>query len=214
MDQSNDTVIERVRVREVAGIFRSRDALDATVDALLESGFDRADIAVSSRHAARQKLGIDIPPEEIAEVPVVPRRPFFGPADVTLVVGMGIGILIFAGAALGAFVVVAAGGSSAAAALAALVGGTIVGSVGAWIVRRLRREHVPEIDVPNMVGELVLFVRVRSSERETKAWEILAAHGAEALRVQEIEIDKRLQDVPLSSLRVDPWLGEERLGHL
>jgi hypothetical protein len=32
--------------------------------------------------------------------------------------------------------------------------------------------------------------------------------------VQEIEIDKRLQDVPLSSLRVDPWLGEECLGHL
>jgi hypothetical protein len=65
MDQSNDTVIERVRVREVAGIFRSRDALDATVDALLESGFDRADIAVSSRYAAREKLGIDIPAEVI-----------------------------------------------------------------------------------------------------------------------------------------------------
>ncbi len=101
MDQSNDTVIERVRVREVAGIFRSRDALDATVDALLESGFDRADIAVSSRYAAREKLGIDIPAEVIPEVSVVPRRPFFGPEDVTLVTGMGIGILIFAGAALG-----------------------------------------------------------------------------------------------------------------
>ena len=214
MDQSNDTIIARVRVREVAGIFRSRDALDATVDALLESGFDRADIALSSRHAARQKLGIDIPAEEIPEVPAVPRRPFFGPEDVTLVTGMGIGILIFAGAALGAFAVVASEGSSAAAALAALVGGTIVGSVGAWIVRRLRREHVPEIDVPNTVGELVLFVRVRSTERETDAREILAAHGAEAVRVHEIEIDKRLQDVPLSSLRVDPWLGEERLGHL
>ena len=147
MDQSNDTIIARVRVREVAGIFRSRDALDATVDALLESGFDRADIALSSRHAARQKLGIDIPAEEIPEVPAVPRRPFFGPEDVTLLIGMGIGILMFAGAALGAFAVVASGGSSAAAALAALVGGTIVGSVGAWIVRRLRREHVPEIDV-------------------------------------------------------------------
>lgn len=214
MDQSNDTIIARVRVREVAGIFRSRDALDATVDALLESGFDRADIALSSRHAARQKLGIDIPAEEIPEVPAVPRRPFFGPEDVTLLIGMGIGILMFAGAALGAFAVVASGGSSAAAALAALVGGTIVGSVGAWIVRRLRREHVPEIDVPNTIGELVLFVRARSTERETDAREILAAHGAEAVRVHEIEIDKRLQDVPLSSLRVDPWLGEERLGHL
>jgi hypothetical protein len=211
MDQSNDTVIERVRVREVAGIFRSRDALDATVDALLESGFDRADIAVSSRYAAREKLGIDVPAEVIPEVPVVPRRPFFGPEDVTLVTGMGIGILIFAGAALGAFAVVASGGSSAAAAL---VGGSIVGSVGAWIARRLRREHIPEVDVPNIAGELVLFVRVRSTERESKAREILAAYGAEAVRVQEIEIDKRLQDIPLSSLRVDPWLGQERLGHL
>ena len=210
MDQSNDTVIERVRVCEVAGIFRSRDALDATVDALLESGFDRADIAVSSRHAARERLGIDIPAEVIPEVPVVPRRPFFGPEDVTLVTGMGIGILIFAGAALGAFAVAASGGSSAAAALAALVGGSIVG----WIARRLRREHIPEVDVPNIAGELVLFVRVRSTERESKAREILAAYGAEAVRVQEIEIDKRLQDIPLSSLRVDPWLGEERLGHL
>ncbi len=214
MDQSNDTVIERVRVREVAGIFRSRDALDTTVDALLESGFDRADIAVSSRYAAREKLGIDIPAEVIPEVPVVPRRPFFGPEDVTLVTGMGIGILIFAGAALGAFAVVASGGSSAAAALAALVGGSIVGSVGAWIARRQRREHIPEVDVPNIAGELVLFVRVRSTERESKARQIFAAHGAEAVRVQEIEIDKRLQDIPLSSLRVDPWLGQERLGHL
>jgi outer membrane lipoprotein SlyB len=127
---------------------------------------------------------------------------------------MEIGILIFAGAALGAFAVVASGGSSAAAALAALVGGSIVGSVGAWIARRLRREHIPEVDVSKIAGELVLFVRVRSTERESKAREILAAHGAEAVRVQEIEIDKRLQDIPLSSLRVDPWLGQERLGHL
>jgi hypothetical protein len=214
MNRSSDTVIERVRIREVAGIFRSRDALDAAVDALLESGFDRVDIALSSRHAVREKLGIDVPAEEIPEIPGAPRRPFLGPEDVTLVAGMGVGILMFIGAALGAFAVTASGGSSAAAALAALVGGTVVGSIGACIVRGLRRQHAPEIDIPNIVGELVLFVRVRSTEREAKAQEILAAHGAEAVRVHEIAIDKRLQDIPLSSLRVDPWLGEERLGRL
>jgi hypothetical protein len=213
MNRSNDAVIERVRIREVAGIFREREALDATVDALLESGFDRSDIAVSSRHAVRETLGLDIPAEEIPEVPGVPRKPFFGPEDVILVAGMGIGILIFVGAALGAFAVTASGGSSAAAALAALVGGTVVGGIGAWIVRRLRRDRAREIDTPNTAGELVLFVRVRSAEREAKARTILAAHGAEAVRVHEIEVDKRLQDIPLSSLRVDPWLGEERLGH-
>jgi hypothetical protein len=212
MDRSSDTTIERVRVREVAGIFRSRDALDATVDALLESGFDRGDIAVSSRQAARNTLGFDVPAEEIPEIPNVPRRAFFGPEDVTLVAGMAVGILMFAGAALGIFAVTVSGGSSVAAVLAALVGASLVGSIGAWIVRRLRRERAPEIDSPDIVGELVLFVRVRSAARESKALDILREHGARAVRVHDIEIDKRLQDIPLSSLRVDPWLGDERLG--
>jgi outer membrane lipoprotein SlyB len=139
---------------------------------------------------------------------------FFGAEDVTLIAGMGIGILMFVGAALAAAAVVASRGSSVAAALAALAGGAIVGGIGAWIVRRLRREHAPEIDIPNIVGEFVLFVRVRTSEREAKAQQILAAHGAEAVRVHEIDLDKRLEDIPLSSLRVDPWLGEEALGRL
>ena len=214
MDRSSDTVIERAKIREVTGIFRSRDALDATAAELLESGFDRAELAVTSRQAVRQQLGIDVPAEELPEIPAIPRRPFFGPEDVTLVAGMGIGILMFAGAALGAFAVTVSSGSSAGAALAALVGGTVVGSIGTWIVRRLRRERAPEIDVPDRVGELVLFVRVKSPDREAKAQEILTAHGAEAVRVHEIEIDKRLQDIPLSALRLDPWLGEEPLGRL
>src|SRR5882762_6015524 len=170
------------RFRRRAWINRTIPSSSASGSAKSPEFSARADIAVSSRHAAREKLGIDIPAEVIPEVPVVPRRPFFGPEDVTLVTGMGIGILIFAGAALGAFAVVASGGSSAAAALAALVGGSIVGSVGAWIARRQRREHIPEVDVPNIAGELVLFVRVRSTERESKARQIFAAHGAEAVR--------------------------------
>jgi hypothetical protein len=30
--------------------------------------------------------------------------------------------------------------------------------------------------------------------------------------VHEIEIDKRFEDIPLSSLVLDPWLGSEPLG--
>lgn len=57
-------------------------------------------------------------------------------------------------------------------------------------------------------------VRVRNPEREAEAIEILNRHQAEAIRVHEIEIDKRLEDLPLSSLRPDPWLGEERLAQV
>ena len=62
------------------------------------------------------------------------------------------------------------------------------------------------------LGGLVLWVRVRSPEREEKAQQILREHGAEAVRVHEIEIDKRFEDIPLSSLVLDPWLGSEPLG--
>jgi hypothetical protein len=34
-------VLERVKVREVASVLRSRDVLDTAVSALLSSGFDR-----------------------------------------------------------------------------------------------------------------------------------------------------------------------------
>jgi hypothetical protein len=39
-------VLERVSIREVAGVFRSRDVLDTAVDGLLRSGFDRADMDI------------------------------------------------------------------------------------------------------------------------------------------------------------------------
>jgi hypothetical protein len=54
----------------------------------------------------------------------------------------------------------------------------------------------------------VLVVQVRCAGEEDKPKRILRACGAEAIRVHEIEIKKRRDDVPLSSLHVDPWLGE------
>jgi hypothetical protein len=58
MNGSRDTVLDRVRVHEVAGVFRSRDALDAAVGALLLAGFDRADIdLMAGFDTVREKPG-------------------------------------------------------------------------------------------------------------------------------------------------------------
>ncbi len=61
---------------------------------------------------------------------------------------------------------------------------------------------------------IVLWVRVRTPEREEMAQKILSEHGDRAIRVHKIEIDKTVEDIPLSKLRPDPWLGNERLGDL
>jgi outer membrane lipoprotein SlyB len=212
MSSSGDTAIERVTVREIAGVFRSRDRFDRAVAALLLSGFDRADLNVTTPAAARERLGFGVPAVELPVVPGIPRRPVVAREDVVITAAMSIGILMFAGAAIGAYAVVVAGGGFALALLAAVLGAAIAGGIGAWIAQRLRHRHVPELDPPSASVGLVLLVRVRSAEREAKAREILLANQAEAVRVHEVEVEKRLADLPLSSLRVDPWLGDERLG--
>ncbi|KAA1052991.1 hypothetical protein [Azospirillum argentinense] len=79
------------------------------------------------------------------------------------------------------------------------------------ISRVLGAERAGELETLMAAGGLVLWVRVRTPEQEEKAQRILREHGADAVRVHEIEIDKRLEDLPLASLRPDPWLSDEPL---
>jgi hypothetical protein len=209
MNGSRDTVLERVRVREVAGVFRSRDALDAAVDALLLAGFDRADIdLMAGLDAVREKLGgVYVPVEELPDVPHVPRRAFIAREDIAVPLAGVAGILTFVGATAAALGVVASGGALALAAAAAAAGGVAGGGLGALIAHSLGRKQAEELEAQMAAGGLVLWVRVRSPDREEKAQQILLSHGAEAVRVHEIDIEKRLEDLPLSSLLNETPLG-------
>ena len=122
------------------------------------------------------------------------------------------GILTYVGATAAALGVVASGGALALAAVAGAAGGVAAGGLGALIARSLGQKKAKELEGYMATGGLVVWVRVRSPDREEKAQQILREKGAEAVRVHEIELEKRLEDIPLSSLRPDPWLGNERLG--
>ena len=76
---TSDAVIERIRVREAAGVFRSRKALEAAAEALRLAGFDRADIDVlADADAVRQKLRAPyVAAEDLADEPRAPRRAFW-----------------------------------------------------------------------------------------------------------------------------------------
>jgi outer membrane lipoprotein SlyB len=216
MSGRSDSTIERIRVRELAGVFRTRETLEEAVDALLRAGFDRADVdLMASADAVVEKLGrLYAPAQELADVQDVPRRAFLAREDVTLPLAGAAGILTYIGATAAAAGVVASGGALAAAAASAAAGGAVAGGIGALIARALGRKRARELEMQLVTGGLVLWVRVRSPDQEQKAQQILRDHGAEAVRVHEIEIEKRLEDTPLSSLVVDPWLDSEPLGHL
>jgi hypothetical protein len=213
---TSDAVIERVRVREAAGVFRSREALEAAAEALRLAGFDRADIDIlADADAVRRKLRAPyIAAEDLADVPHAPRRAFMAREDVALAVSGIAGILIYIGATVAALAILSTGGARAWATVVA-VGIAAAGGIGASVVIRfLERQQAEQLDRNTIADGLILWVRVRSPDREERAQQILREWGGQAIRVHEIEIDKRLEDLPLSNLRPDPWLGGERLGHL
>ncbi len=195
---TSDAVMERVRVREAAGVF------------------DRADIDVlADADAVQQKLRAPyIAAEDLADVPLAPRRAFIAREDVALVVAGIAGILIYIGATLAALAILSTGSAWLWASVVA-VGIAAVGGIGASVVIRfLQRQQAEQLERTAIANGLILWVRVRSPDREERAQQILRERGAQAIRVHEIEVDKRLEDLPLSNLRPDPWLGGERLGHL
>ena len=213
---TSDAVIERIRVREAAGVFRSHKALEAAAEALRLAGFDRADIDVlADADAVRQKLRAPyIAAEDLADEPRAPRRAFMAREDVALAVAGIAGILIYIGATVAALAILSTGGAWVWATVVA-VGIAAAGGIGASVVIRfLERQQAEQFEGNTIADGLILWVRVRSPDREERAQQILREWGGQAIRVHEIEIDKRLEDLPLSNLRPDPWLGGERLVHL
>jgi MFS family permease len=101
------------------------------------------------------------------------------------------------GGFVGAIVNGAAGGSWRAGLVAAFIGMALVGGLAAVIARRVIVRRRPPL-FGN--GEVVLWVRARSPVAEEKAQAILLQQAAQAVRVHEIDLDKRFRDVPLSSL--------------
>jgi hypothetical protein len=216
MSEPSDTVIDRVKVREVTGVFRTRDALDNAVSDLLLDGFDRANIDImASVDTVQKKLGeVYVAVEELPDLSQVPRRAFIAREDSTLITGIVAGLLTYIGATAAALGVVASGGALALAMGAAAAGGAAGGIGGLLFARFLGKKEAENLEDQLARGGLVLWVRVRTPQEEAKAIEILYRHEAKAVRVHEIEIDKRLENIPLNSLRPDPWLGDERLGQI
>ncbi|MGZ3311281.1 MAG: hypothetical protein ACXU8R_22460 [Xanthobacteraceae bacterium] len=212
--KDSDAVLERARVREVTGVFRSRLALDVAAGELLLMGFDRADIdVVAGVDEIYKKLGVPyVAPEELADVPRVPRRPLVVGEDVTVFTILIAGTLgaIAAGATI--YLMSFSDAGSAEIVVAAALVAIVAAGAGFLLAARIfRQDEARGLDALMAERGLILWVRARSPEQEALAQEILLSHRAEAVRVHEIELEKRPEDLPLGTIRPDPWLGSEPL---
>lgn len=212
-----DLVLDRARVREVAGIFHSVDPLETAGEDLLLAGFDRSDVdVIAPPDVVSRKLGaasIAIPAEDLADVPGVPREPFFSDDDVDTMKVVVVSTLGSIAAVFTALVLFLSGQSPVLTATAAVLLGGVVGGV-AYMVLQRRLGRLKYRGIEQLVGArgVIVWVRVHSDAQEMRARDVLLAHGARAVRVHEIEVTKTTDDLPLGNLRPDPWLGAERLG--
>jgi hypothetical protein len=80
MIESSEDILDRMRTREVTGVFHSRKALIDAAEELLVAGIDRADIDVSaSVDELDQRLNYQaIPAADLADMPITPRQSFIG----------------------------------------------------------------------------------------------------------------------------------------
>jgi hypothetical protein len=215
MHASSDDILEQVSSREVTGVFHSRKALIDAADDLLIAGFDRADIDVSaSFDELQRRLNYQsIPPADLSDMPTAARQPLIDQADVMTtdaIVGSLAGCI---GAVAMAYFLIIRGMAPLSVGIVSVLTGLIVGGVAVLVVRRrMERERVRGLEKLAEAHGLLIWVRVQSPEKEAEAQEVLARHGAEAVHVHEIELAKTPEDLPLHSLRVDPWLGDEPLG--
>ena len=213
--ESSSEVLERAKVREVAGLFHSRQALEDAVEDLLTNGFDRADIdQLASLDEVRKRLGFHVvASEELADLTPTPRRPAFTRDDRTIVLALTASVLAGAtGCAVAFWVLISGGDDWSAGILGALIGLGVGAAATLVTSRAFRRDELQGLESLQTHYGIVLWVRVHTAEHEVKAQEILRRNGGRAIRVHEIEVEKRANDLPLSSFRPDPWLGSEPLG--
>jgi len=172
-------------VREAVGVFDDAGTLEAAIDELLRSGFDRSDISLlAGEDAIRQKLGhIYRKVEEVEDDPDIPRAVYVSTAARGNAEGALVGGLAYVGALAAAGAVLTTGGALAAAIGAAAAAGGAGGAIGAVLAGMMEKHHADTVGRQIDRGGLVLWVRLWDKSQRERAVAILAKHSAHDIHV-------------------------------
>lgn len=206
---SDEPAIAVARVREAVGVVDSLEELDELVTQLTTHGVDRTDISLmGSFSAVFHKLKkVYRRPEEVADLPGVPRRALATRDDVTASTALVFGALLTVGSFGAALPVVASGGALATAIAAAVGGGAAAGALARIIRDRIiNPKDAARLEDDLMSGGLVVFVRVDTPDEEAKVLKIMRDVGADNVHAHEIDLGRTREDLPIGALQ--PLLEE------
>ena len=175
----------RSAVREAIGIFQDPQDLEAAIDELLSSGFDRADVSLlAGERAIEAKLGHRYRRVgSLADDPAVPRTAYVSTEALGDAEGALVGGLMYVGATVAAGAVVVSGGAIAAGLAAAVLAGGAGGMVGALLAKWVGHRHGHYLQDQIERGGLLLWVRTWDSGHEERAASILRRHAGDCVHV-------------------------------
>jgi len=209
MAESNpDDGVEGYDAREAVGVFDSAEALEAAVDKLEISGFDRAAISVLASDAVvRDRLGgLYKSVADIEDDPKAPLAAFTSSDSRVEAESAAIGAPLFIGGIAGGLAAIASGGALAIAFAAAVAGGAVGAGIGALFARVISERHVEHVCEQLSQGGLILWVNYRDDAAGARALAILIDGGARDAHLHEITRDWTLKDRPFALGQPDPFL--------
>jgi hypothetical protein len=201
----------RYRSREAVGVLPDAAALEAAVNRLETSGFDRAAISVLGTHeTARDRIGhLYRSVAEIEDDPAAPHGTFVSRAERLEGRAAAIMVPLYVGGMAGAAAVAATGGALAVAIAVSLLGGAAGAGLGGLLAHVVAHRHARRIEEQLAEGGLVLWVSVPREADEKRALALLSEAGARDVHVHEITRTWGPDDRPLAEVNVDPVLERD-----
>ena len=166
---------------EAVALFHDVKSLQAAIDELLTSGFDREDLSVlASEKAIEDKLGHSYgSTRDLEDNPNVPRGTYVAPESIGLAEAACIGTPVYLSACIGSLVVIASGGTLLGGVAIAAIAGGAGGTVGATLACIVGHEHAKHLNEHLNRGGLLLWVRTRDVEAQKAALDVLKRHSGE-----------------------------------
>jgi hypothetical protein len=175
-------------IREAVGVFDDGERLEAAIDELLGSGFDRFELSLlAGQQAVEAELGHAY--EKVGELEDdarVPRTAYVSTEAIGDAEGALIGGLMYVGAVAAGGAIVATGGTLAGAVVAAAMAGGTGGLIGSALAKLIDYHHADHLAGQLERGGLLLWVRTRDALHEARALDILGRHSARDVHLHDI----------------------------
>lgn len=186
-----------IAVREAVAVFSDAEALEAAIDEILSSGFNRADVCVlASEGAVERELGHKYRKvEELEDDAGAAREAYVAREDLGDAQGALIGGFTYIGACAAIGAIVASGGTIVPAIIGAALSGGAGGLLGGALARIVGQHYAGHLQEQMEHGGLLLWVRVHDTAHEERAVAILKRHSGQDVHVHGIPDQSELDIV-------------------